>query len=69
MDYQKGKNQLLPSKGFNLCLQVAYNSLLLLREAPSGLNIMKYFSFKHKLQLLVEGLNAGALAINFQVML
>ena len=67
MENQKGKNQVLPSKGFNLCLQVAFNSLLLLREAPSGLNIMKYFSFKHKLQLLVEGLNAGAVVVPIAV--
>ena len=32
---------MLARSGFNLCLQVAKNSFLSLRVAPSGLNMMK----------------------------
>ena len=71
INYQKERNvfHVFPSRGFNLCLQTENSSLLLFKVAPSGLNIIKYFSFKHKLQLLVEGLNSGALAIIFQFIL
>ena len=43
-------------RGLVLCLQVEKNSLLSFSVDPSGLNIMKNFSLRHRLQRLVEGL-------------
>jgi len=45
-----------------LCLHDEKNSDLLLIFAPSGSNIMKYFSERHSLHWLVTGLYAGASA-------
>ena len=39
-----------------LCMQGVHISELSLRDAISGWNIIQYFSFKHKLQRLDEGL-------------
>ena len=60
---------MLANRGFNLCLQVEKNSLLSLRVAPSGLNIIKYFSFRHRLHRLVEGLKLWLRVIIFHEML
>ena len=45
-----------------MCLQPEKNSDLWLMFAPSLLNIIKYFSVRQSLQVLVTGLNAGAFA-------
>ena len=45
-----------------LCLQEEKNSSLWLIVAPSGLNIMKYFSVRHNRHVLVTGLKLGAFA-------
>ena len=52
----------LPNSSLSLCLHVLYNSLRLLRVAPSGENMIRYFSFKHSWQVLVTGLKTLPLA-------
>ena len=44
-----------------MCLEVMKNSEFWLRLAPAGLNMIRYFSSRHNLQVLVAGLNAAAL--------
>jgi hypothetical protein len=44
------------NKSLSLFLHVLYNSVLLWRVAPSGENMIKYFSFKHCWQVFVTGL-------------
>ena len=56
---KKTRHQVLPSRGFSLCLHVEKISLLWLSVAPSGLNIMKNFSLRHRGQLLVVGLKGA----------
>ena len=51
-----------------LCLQLLYTSLLLLREAVAGANIIRYFSFKHKRHIPVVGLKLLARLRICQVM-
>ena len=46
-----------------MCLQVVKNSEFWLRLAPAGLNIIRYFSNRHNLHLLVAGLYGAALPI------
>ena len=46
-----------------MCLQVVKNSEFWLRLAPTGLNIIRYFSNRHNLHLLVAGLYRAALPI------
>ena len=46
---------MLASRILALCLQAENSSLLLLRVAPSGLNIIRYFSSRQSLQALEEG--------------
>ena len=57
---------MLAKRGFNLCLQVAKNSLLSFRVAPSGRNIMKYFSLRQRLHCLLVGLKLWPLDKIFQ---
>ena len=45
----------LPRSGFNPCLHVANSSFLLLSVTTSGLKIIEYFSFKHKLHFWLVG--------------
>ena len=52
----------LTNSSLSLCLHVLYNSLRLLRVAPSGENMIRYFSFKHSWQVLVTGLKTLPLA-------
>ena len=59
----------LSSSSLSLCLQVLYNSVLLFRVAPSGENIMRYFSFKQSWQTFVTGLKTLPLANCFHVIL
>ena len=47
------------------CLQVLKTSLLLLRELPSCLYMIKSFSFRQSLHFFVSGLYVGALSKNF----
>ena len=61
--------QLFPNNFLSRCLHVANISLLSFSEAPSGLNMIKYFSLRHNLHVFVEGLKGGYLASIFQVML
>ena len=49
-------------RSFVLCLHEEKNSLRLLMVAPSGLNIMKYFSVRQSRHCLVTGLKLGAKA-------
>ena len=44
------------------CLHVLYNSFLLFRVAPSGENMIKYFSFKHSWHIFETELKTLALA-------
>ena len=53
------------SKSLSLCLQVENSSLRLLRVAPSGEKIMRYFSFKHNWQVFVTGLKTLPLVKTF----
>ena len=63
--------QVLLSNSLSLCLHVLNSSDLLLRVAPSGWNMMWYFSFKQSrhlhLHLRVMGLKSGARSTNFQL--
>ena len=49
------------------CLQEVTSSFRLFKLARSGLQIVKYFSHRHKLQLLKAGLNGAAWFKIFQV--
>ena len=51
------------------CLQEVTSSLRLFRVARSGLQIIKYFSHRHKLQQLEAGLKGTACFKIFQVIL
>ena len=51
------------------CLQEVTSSLRLFRVARSGLQIIKYFSHRHKLQRLEAGLKGAACFKIFQVIL
>ena len=55
-----------PTKSFNLCLQVLYDSILLLRVAQCRKNMMRYFSRRHKWHVLVTVLKALPLASFFK---
>ena len=59
-------NLTFPKSCLSLCLQVLYSSLLLFRVAPSGANMMRYFSFKQSWQIFVMGLKTLPLAKIFQ---
>ena len=54
------------NNSLSLCLHVLYNSVRLLRVAPSGENIIRYFSFKHSWQVFLTGLKTLPLAKIFQ---
>ena len=56
-------------RNFLACLQEVTSSLGLFRVARSGLQIIKYFSHKHKLQRLEAGLKGAACFKIFQVIL
>ena len=49
-------NLTLPRRWDCLCRQVVKNSEFWLRLAPAGLNMIRYFSSRHNLQMLVAGL-------------
>ena len=51
------------------CLQEVTSSLCLLKVASSGLQMMKYFSHKHKLQRFETGLKGEVCFKFFQVIL
>ena len=55
--------EVLLSNNLVLCLHVLKSSSLLLSVAPSGLNMIKYFSLKHIWQDLVVGLKPFPLAM------
>ena len=53
------------SKCFHLCGQSTASSFLVLRLAISGLHMVKYFSFRQRLHILLEGEHGLPLAIIF----
>ena len=60
MDYRR-----LLNRCFRRCLQSVANSFLLLSVAKYGWQMIKYFSLRQRLQLLLEVEYADALAIIF----
>ena len=72
----KSKNYCVPTGGVKLlrrnlraCLQEVTSSLRLFKLARSALQIMKYFSHRHKLQRFEAGLKGAACFKIFQVKL
>ena len=61
-------NLTFPRRWDSLCLQVVKNSEFWLRLAPVGLNMIRYFSSRHNLHLLVAGLYGAALPMISQEM-
>ena len=65
--YQKEKrektaaSQVLINSLLALCRQLEYTSLLLLREAVAGANMIRYFSFRQRRHIPVVGLKLLAL--------
>ena len=60
------ENQIFSNKRVFLCRQVENSSLLLFRDAPSGLKMMQNFSLRHRLHLFVAGLKLVLLDKIFQ---
>ena len=60
---------MLNSRSPVLCLHSEASSFLLVNDAILGLHMMKYFSLRHKLQVLLDVEYGFALVITLQVIL